>query len=108
MPVRIAPRSNGHESQGPDSCEPERKALNSLEPFMLGCIDHVVPVFPSHSLFFFVDARVQLSSSAGPLLRDNRVLFFSAIVSLPVLYTYQSPLWPTMEKDTIEGQSKYG
>jgi len=49
MPVRIAPRSNGHESQG---------------------------------LFFFVDARLQLSSSADPLFRDNRLSRFSAIVSV--------------------------
>src|SRR5207249_8512292 len=49
----------------------ERKTLNSLEPFKLRCIDHIVPVFPSHSLFFFVDVRLQLSSSADPLFRYN-------------------------------------
>src|SRR6266545_1819774 len=41
-------------------------------------------------LIFFVDARVQLSLSANPLFRDNWLLRFSAIVCLPVLYTYQS------------------
>ena len=72
MPVRIARDRTATSFQAGTRVNRERKTLNSLEPFKLSCIDHIVPVFPSHSLLFFVDARLQLSSSADPLFRDNR------------------------------------
>ena len=42
MPVCIAPRSNGHEFQVPDSCEPGTENLQQPGAFKLRCIDHVV------------------------------------------------------------------
>jgi len=109
MPVRIARDRTATSFQAGTRVNRERKTLNSLEPFKLSCIDHIVPVFPSHSLFFFVDARLQLSSSADPLFRDNRFLRFSAIVSVFLCSILIRALSLAKNgKDTIEGQTRYG
>ena len=94
MPVRIAPRSNGHESQGPDSCEPGTENLE--QPGAPSSLVVSIILFLSFPRTAYFSLLTLVFSSRRPRIHCSETIALALLsygVSLPVLYTYQSPLW---------------